>query len=302
MLRTAMLALAASAATACASLPEPAPAAFASERIIVEVRGPARAQGPDVILVPGLSSSPKVWAQTVAANPGRRFHLVQVKGFAGAPAEGNAEGLVAAPVAEEIARYIQAVGLKKPAVVGHSMGGTIALMTAARHPDSVGRVLVVDMLPFMGAMFGPPATTTAESVRPIADQIRNAMQTGPATTGPFAADKIIAGMVKTESARAEPLADSLSSDPKVSANAFHELITTDLRPELAKITVPVTVLYVLPGQSPLNEAQIDQAYQLSYANLRGAKLTRVPDSYHFIMADAPDRFARELQAFLGAGS
>jgi Niemann-Pick C1 protein len=58
-------------------------APFASDRISVRVEG----EGPDVVLVPGLGSSPQAWASTVAAVPGYRYHLVQVKGFAGLPAE-----------------------------------------------------------------------------------------------------------------------------------------------------------------------------------------------------------------------
>ena len=75
-------------------------AAFASDRIHVAVEG----QGPDVIFIPGLSSSPAVWQGTVDhLNGAYRVHRIHVQGFAGAPAEGNATGPVAAPVAEEIA-------------------------------------------------------------------------------------------------------------------------------------------------------------------------------------------------------
>ena len=130
------------------------------------------ATGPrDIILIPGLSSSPEVWDSTVAhLGDGWRVHRIHVQGFAGAPAKANAEGDVAAPVAEEIARYIREAGLTKPVVVGHSMGGTMGMMLAARHPDLVGKLMVVDMVPFMGAMFGAPGVT-ADQVRPIADQI-----------------------------------------------------------------------------------------------------------------------------------
>ena len=292
MIRTFVLAAIAGLAAACASAPEPP--RFISDRISVEVRG----SGPDVVLIPGLSSSREVWNSTVGAAPGRRYHLVHLNGFAGAPVGGAGEGPVAAPAAEEVARYVREAGLKKPALVGHSMGGTIAMMTAARHPDLPSRVMVVDMLPFLGGMFGPPGATP-ESVRPIADQIRTAML-APKT--PEAAEAqirpMIAGMIRTEALRETAVRHSLASDIGVSARAFHELIVTDLRPELAKITVPVTVLYVQPTGSPLNETQMDAAYRASYANLRGATLTRVPESAHFIMWDAPERFRRELEAFL----
>src|SRR5688500_266183 len=132
------------AAAVSALLAVPAAAApFKPSRISVAVRG----SGPDVILIPGLSSSRGVWNGTVAAVPGYRYHLVQVAGFAGTPAAGNAAGRVAAPVADEIALYIAANGLGRPAIVGHSMGGSIAMMIGARHPRVAGRVMVVDMLP-----------------------------------------------------------------------------------------------------------------------------------------------------------
>lgn len=141
-------------------------AGFESDRISVTVEG----EGSDVILIPGLNSSPRVWREMMRAVPGHRYHLVQVSGFAGQARGGNVEGAVAAPVAEEIARYSAAGGLKKPAVIGHSMGGTIGLMLAARHPDLPSRLMVVDMIPFLGAMFGPPGTT-ADSVKPQADSL-----------------------------------------------------------------------------------------------------------------------------------
>ncbi|MGH7599255.1 MAG: alpha/beta fold hydrolase, partial [bacterium] len=84
-----------------------------------------------MILIPGHGFSPRVWVEMMKAIPGHRYHLVQISGFAGQPKGGNIEGPVAAPIAEEIARYITAVGLTKPAVIGHSMGGLIGMMLAA---------------------------------------------------------------------------------------------------------------------------------------------------------------------------
>src|SRR4051794_4752810 len=76
---------------------------FAPTRFSVEVTG----SGPDVILVPAPTASKEVWRATVAAVPGYRYHLIQVAGFAGAPARANAHGDIVGPLAEEVARYIQ---------------------------------------------------------------------------------------------------------------------------------------------------------------------------------------------------
>ena len=267
--------------------------AFASDRLSVEVVG----SGPDVVLVPGLSSSPEVWRSTVAAVPGYRYHLVHVAGFAGRPAGANASGPVVAPVAGEIARYIRESGLRKPAIVGHSLGGAWAMMVAARNPELVSKAMVVDMLPFLGAMFGGP-TATPESVKPIAEQMRTGIANSAGEPRRKQVEQAIAGMVRTEALRPQLVGHSLASDPAASGQAMYDLITSDLRPELARIRVPLTVLYVTPTGAPVTDAQMDQFYATSYSGAPQAVLKRIPDSAHFIMLDSPAAFQAELKAFL----
>jgi pimeloyl-ACP methyl ester carboxylesterase len=284
----------ASACAAAAPAPQAAPrAAFASERISVETVG----SGPDVVLIPGLSSSPEVWRATVAAVPGYRYHLVHVAGFAGKPVGANASGPVVEPVAEEIARYIREAGLEKPAIVGHSLGGAWAMMVAARHPELVSKAMVVDMLPFLGAMFGGP-TATPESVRPMAEQMRAGIASSQGEARRKQIEQTIAGMVRTETLRPQIVGHSLTSDPAATGEAMYELIVTDLRPDVAKIKVPLTVLFVTPPGAPVTDAQMEQYYAMSYAGAPQAVLKRIPDSYHFIMLDAPEAFRRELKDFL----
>ena len=272
---------------------------FDSGRFHVRIDGPEAPVG-DVILIPGLSSSPEVWDGLTDELKGRyRVHRIHVQGFAGAPAEDNAEGPVSAPVAEDIARYIREQGLENPAVIGHSMGGTIGMMLAARHPDAVGRLMVVDMVPFMGAMFGQPgANPTAESVAPVAETIYQGMAHSPRDQYQQQADAQITAMINTEALRAGPLEDSRTSDQKVSASAFRELIVTDLRPELARITAPTTVLYVKFNDPRMTPEITDGIYRAAFANLPSAELKRIDDSAHFIMLDQPAAFAAEVNAFL----
>lgn len=273
---------------------------FPSTRMHVRVDGEAGPGVRDIILIPGLSSSPKVWQGTIDhLGSGWRVHSIHIQGFAGAPVEGNAEGPVAAPVAEEIARYIAEQGLDKPAVVGHSMGGTIGMMLAARHPDAVGKLMVVDMVPFMGAMFGQPGTSpTVESVTPIADQVHAQMLNSPEEAYRAQAAQTVAAMVRDEAAEPMILADTAASDRTVSSNAYRELIVTDLRPELANIAVPTEVVYVAfdyPGMTP---EMTDAIYRMSYATLPGVELTRIDDAAHFLFIDQPQAFFAELDAFL----
>ena len=267
--------------------------AFSSDRISVDVRGSGR----DVVLIPGLNSSPHVWDTTVAALPKYRYHVVHVGGFAGKPAGVNASGPILDPVAAEIARYIEQAGLKKPAVVGHSLGGFWGMMLAARYPDRISRLMVVDMFPFISQIYAGPSATP-ESVRPFAEQMRKSTLEAAGEARRKMAEQTIATMVRTESFRPEAVKASLESDPRVSAQAMYEIMTTDLRPQLTRIKVPVTVLWVRSPSAPVSEAQMAEGYRAAYANIAHARLKQVPGAWHFIMWDEPQAFQRERREFL----
>ena len=92
--------------------------------------------GTDIILIPGFASSYEVWADLASRlRHSHRLHLVQVAGFAGSPAVSSPDGRVVAPTAEAIAEYIRSQRIEAPVIIGHSLGGEVALMVGARHPD-----------------------------------------------------------------------------------------------------------------------------------------------------------------------
>ena len=266
---------------------------FVSDRISVVARG----SGPDVILIPGLAGHGEEWWGGVSETLDDRYrlHLVQVNGFAGTAPGANVEGPVSAPIAEEIARYIGETGLDRPAVIGHSMGGTIGMMLAARHPGVLGRLMVVDMMPSMAPFFGP-AGETPEGLRGIADQARAQILEAPPGTGFIA--QLFEGM--TLNTQMQPVLMRLAreSDRRTVADAFHELVVTDMRPELSRITAPVTVLYAQPPNVPVPADQFDASMAGLYANAPNVTLMRIDESRHFIQWDQPTRFIAEIDAFM----
>ena len=249
---------------------------FVSDRISVVVEG----QGPDVILIPGLTASRDMWRSTIAAVPGYRYHLVQVNGFAGHKAGGNADGPVVEPVANEIARYIASKGLRNPAIIGHSMGGTLAMMVAARQPQSVGKVMVVDMLPRPTGLFGGGLAVFSPLAEQLAASAEGRRLLG-SLVGRFGAD---------DPAR--------TSDPDVVARATKDLGRIDLAPELPRIAAPMTVLFATPGTQTREHEMAVHDYRTAYAGARTAKLRPIPQSGHMIMYDQPARFREEMKRFL----
>ena len=249
---------------------------FEPTRFSVEVRG----SGPDVVLIPGLTSGREVWTTTVAAVPGYRYHLIQVAGFAGQPAGPNGRGPVVEPLAEEIARYIDERNLDRPAIVGHSMGGTVAMMIGARHPELAGRIMVVDMLPQPAGLFGGGADS------PLTNSLRNWMSTPGGR-------RLIGGLL---SAFSPPESSNARSDPEVVAQSMHELSGMDLGPQLPRIRAPLTIVYASPD--PQVRAATDRSFAAAYAPARDAHLVRIDGSGHMIMLDQPARFQAALREFL----
>jgi len=247
---------------------------FASRRIMVTVRGSGR----DVLLIPGLASGPGIWNGVTGQMPGYRWHLVHVRGFAGLAADANGSGPVVQPVADEIARYIAAAGLRRPAVVGHSMGGTLAMMQGLKGLAS--RVMVVDMLPAGAAMVGG----TANGMGYLADQLSQYF------TGTAAGRRYLAQIV-AQAPGAE------GSNPEVIATALRDLANTDLGPQLGRIGVPMSVVYAV-GADQAQSVEITRRFRAAYAVKKDAKLLPIGPSGHVVMADQPTRFNAALGNFL----
>ncbi|HJV43728.1 alpha/beta hydrolase [Caulobacter sp.] len=267
--------------------------AATQDRMSVTVTG----KGPDVVLIPGLASSGAVWDATVSQlSATHRVHVVQVAGFAGAPVAGDAEGPVVEPLVEAVDAYIKAAKLKSPAVIGHSMGGFMGLLLAERHPEDVGRLLVVDSLPFFPLLFSPAATP--ESVRPQAA----AMRDGVVAMSPeaFASQQAMTmpRFVKSTEGQKLALEWSKASSQSVVGRAMYDLMTTDARGGLAGVKAPITLLYPYDPAMGAPPATIDKIYADAYAAQPGAVLKRIDDSRHFIMLDQPKAFAEAVEAFL----
>lgn len=293
LLPFAAQALAAQTAAPAATAATPAPAAdFRPTRFFTHVEG----NGPDVIMIPGLGCSRDVWkdeAEHLTAH--YRVHLVQIRGFAGYPPPKDAAGPMLQTIVTELAQYIEVLKLDKPAVIGHSLGGLIGLMLASEHPQDVGKLMVVDAVPFYATLRDP--TTTVALMKPQAAQLRQQMLDESAPNFLNDMNGFAVQLVRTPDKRPQVVFWMVNSDRHTLTNAIYEDETTDMRGEISKIQTPLTVVYAFDVNKQ-SQKEVDKNYQQAYATAPHAKLVRVDDSAHFIMLDQPKKFDDAVQAFL----
>jgi pimeloyl-ACP methyl ester carboxylesterase len=255
--------------------------------------------GQPMILIPGLACPGAVWDSTVAHfSDHYECHVLTLAGFAGTPAR-STSGPVVEPVREELAAYIRTHKLGHPIVVGHSLGGFLALDLAASHPDLPGQIIIVDSLPFLLGIMKPGATAddakqfaagasasfSQMTPEAYAQMIRNGPNGSTMAAGSADLDRIIAW--------------GLASDPSTVSRAIGELYSADLRPSLPRIKSPALVLAAWIGYAPYSSHQFaEQTYGGQYAGLKGVSLKISDTARHFIMLDDPKWMFEQIENFL----
>ncbi|GAA1470348.1 alpha/beta hydrolase [Microbacterium thalassium] len=97
---------------------------------------------PTVLAVHGITSSHLAWPFVARRLPGVRIVAPDLRGRGRSNGIEGAAGMAAH--ADDLAALLDAVGIDRTVVVGHSMGGFVSLVFAHRHPERVSRVLLVD--------------------------------------------------------------------------------------------------------------------------------------------------------------
>jgi 3-oxoadipate enol-lactonase len=253
----------------------------------------AEGRGDPLVLVHGAGTSSAIWRRTMPRLADRRRVVApDVPGYGGSPAAGP--GFALEQVADNLAAGLRDAGVPAPYdLVGHSMGGAIAILLAAHHPDDVRRLVLVApaglaALPraaagLLGAVAAPFAIARRTVATPFAGSalVRRLALAGVARDG---------ARVPVEHARAV-LASSAGATrigPGLASAA-----TADLREALAGVRAPLGVVWgehdpVIPPRriDVIRRARPDM------------QLSVVPDSAHAPMLERPEAFCAALEDVL----
>jgi pimeloyl-ACP methyl ester carboxylesterase len=242
-----------------------------------------------IIFIPGFACSGDVWKETkVPFEKDFTCHTLTMAGFAGSKPMTN-------PTFKAwetgIVEYIKTNKIEKPIVVGHSMGGGLAMAIAADYPDLLEKIVVVDALPCLGALMNPTfkvkeknncAGIVSKMTGMTAEQFKEMQNT---TMPQLLADTSKLDMV---------VGWSVKSDRKTFAEMYCDFSNTDLREKMSTVKCPTLVLleaYFI-NLKPTIDAQ--------FKGLKTANLQYATKGLHFIMYDDKEWYDKQLTDFLKA--
>jgi pimeloyl-ACP methyl ester carboxylesterase len=223
--------------------------------------------GADVVLLHGLSGSRHWWRHSLdVLAESYRVHVPELVGF------GRSRGGWRQPRIEQLAElmraWMRAQGVTRAHLVGHSMGGQIALHIAA---DPAAELRTLTLVSASGI---PRPMTVRAAARLVAGALP------PRHWG-------AAGFLPTIAL------DALRSGPRRLALAGMHLLEDDVRPLLPRVRIPVLVVWgALDPLLPLANADV------LVRGLPDARLVVFADAAHNPMADEPTAFNRVLSDFL----
>jgi 3-oxoadipate enol-lactonase len=251
-------------------------------------------RGDPLVLVHGAGTSGAIWRRaTPVLAQRRRVIAPDLPGYGGSPAVGPGFALEA--VSDRLAAGLEEAGVPAPYdLVGHSMGGGISILLAARHPERVRRLVLVApaglaalpraLAALLGTVAAPYAVARRRLASPLADSalVRRLALAGVARDG---------ARVPAEHARAV-LASSAGATrigPGLASAA-----AADLRQALAGLKGPLGLVWgehdpVIPRKrvEVIRDARPDVV------------LSIVPDTAHAPMLERPDAFCAALEDVLG---
>lgn len=259
----------------------------------VEVSGSGKA----VLMIPGLMSDARIWRPTADALSNQyQLHIISIAGFAGKP---EIEGALLPKVKQQLLNYINEQKLDKPAVIGHSLGAFMAFDLASSAPEKIGTVIAVDGLPYLAPVFTRSANTTVAMMQQQAGFLRQQYQQMSTEQLRAMTAQGLFIQAGSEAAQQQVLQMASESSPTAAGQAIYELLTTDLRPEVHRITSPVVLLGAAGALT--SDADRDAAkalYQQQISTIDQAKLVFNQQARHFIMLDQPDWLLAQIRSAL----
>jgi pimeloyl-ACP methyl ester carboxylesterase len=259
--------------------------------------------GRPLILIPGLEGGSWVWRDAIQHfRNDHVIYAVTLAGFDGLPPpKGNGNYFDMADTS--LLKLIKTHHIKKPVLVGHSLGGTLSIRFAEEHSNLLSGVVALDGLP----VFPTLARASATQRKAAAAQMAQEMVGGTPAQFRAGVDSFMLkyGMIDPKQAKRYAALNARSNQAATAKYAAEDL-GADYRPGLKQIKVPLLEIspYYKPDFSkpPMKFTAMQKAtfYRQLLSGAPRATVVSISPSRHFAMLDQPGQFRAILASFLVA--
>ena len=261
---------------------------FSQQAIQVKTQG----KGQPLLLLAGFANSSAVWEDTLQhLDSNYQYHLVDYAGFNGLQ---PIETPWLPKVKQALVEYIIEKDLKNLTIIGHSLGGTLALHLAAELEDRINKIIVVDGLPNTAKLMFPNQQAGSFSYdNPYA---KSQLTMPEENFRQMIAQQV--GMMCRNTNKRELITQWIvNTDRETYVKGYIDYLNFDVTPQLKNITSEVFIL----AATSYGKAQTEQVYQSQFQMLEKYDIRYAEDAAHYIMFDQPEWFYNQLDDILNHG-
>jgi pimeloyl-ACP methyl ester carboxylesterase len=270
--------------------------------IEVTVLGNTAVDAPAIVFIPGLNSNKETFVGTCKAlKSSYRCYLLSLPGFAGVAPLKNLDAGFVEPMRDRILAYVKAKNISRPIIMGHSLGGLIALMMAEESPEVARALVLVDAFPYFPAILNP--TADAKAMLVMAQNTKQQTLLQPLAHYQSARMQTVTRGMSNQSARVKLLQMwTKSSDRNTSAQAMFDMMTIDMRKRAGQIKTPTLVFGAWAAYKEFGwtKASTEAIFKTQFQKLVGVQIKMSDTAYHYIAWDDPVWMRQETVKFLMA--
>jgi non-heme chloroperoxidase len=244
-------------------------------------------KGAPVVFVHGYLDSRRIWDFALPHLPQQhRLVFVSQRGFG--DADKPHAGFSQTDYVEDLEAFLEAVGISRAVIVGHSMGGLIAHHFAVRNPEKTRRLVLVGTAP-TAANSAIVGGTVMDDINRLTDPI------DPGFVRLSQSEQIRSPV--PDSVLDAVVAETLKAPARSWQGAMAGMLSEDHAARLAEIKCPTLILY---GDGDMYFTMADQR-ELQRL-IPQAQLSVYPGVGHGVQWEKPAEFARDLSLFLASAS
>ncbi len=238
-------------------------------------------RGQPVLFLHSWLGSWRTWMPTMETIADRyRAIALDFWGFGDSPARVQATRID--DYVDQVVSFADSLGMLPPHLVGHGLGGVVAIRAAAAHPERFGKVLAAGT-PIIGGLVQPMLKPSGLG--------RLLTRSG----GNDLWIKLVRQAANGEAAFAEVVEDIEATSPATLQGVVDEIAVVDLRSSIRQLAGPLLAIY--GGRDRLLTAQHGQEIDEAQGTFR--QVLTFDKSGHFPFLDQPTQFNRALLEFFG---